>query len=530
MAPFTQIPDQLKGHVCLLPDEGLLVAAKSLEGSPLLDTFFSRIRKEDKAYRHIDFRPSVVLEELLKKSSSHFECVETDSDAQNTLRKVFERAASERASDVHFILGNSCCEIKFRIDGDLGPYSEISCEAGRNILVALLQSVSGDQSHSSWSDTESQSARIKKGEFLPNNVHAIRVQKVPHTNGQYAVARLLYDNSEKGNIRDRLLKLGYSDDHVCSIEFLVRHPHGTIILGGGTGHGKSTTLKNLMEAMAESIPQRNYFTVEDPPEYPIKGAIQRDASNTADGFATAIVEALRLDPDVLMVGEIRDERSAYATVRAAQSGHLVLSTIHANTATNILTRFADLLDGAGIGDSRALLSDVSVLSGLVSQRLVKKICPHCSIPLDKFPKEKRTPELNSVLSRIRVLVANTEPYKSTIRIHNPKGCDHCRAGHFGRTVVAEVIVLDADFQKAYREQGIEQARHYWLHQQDKQEAGTIRNSKSMAGHAVQLILQGKIDPVEAEKSLGFLNFDAMFDDGKISSEEIKSATGYEDTL
>lgn len=538
MAPSTHMPEQLKGHVCHLPQEGMLVVAQSLKDSPVVDSYFSSLRKTNNSYKRIDYRPSNAIEVLLKKHEQHLLCMETDSNAEKLLQSIFEHAAKVGASDVHAILGTKCCEIKVRVDGDISPhpeYPEVPRDKGSNALVALLQSVSGDQSHASWSDSKSQSARIKKGEFLPENVHAIRIQKVPHANGQYAVARLLYATSEEGNVRERLLKLGFSEDHARSLEFLIRRPHGTIIVGGGTGHGKSTTLKNIMEAMAESIPGRNYISVEDPPEYPIAGTIQIDASKESEeedsnAFAAAIVDALRLDPDVLMIGEIRDERSAHATVRAAMSGHLVLSTIHANTATNILTRFSDLLDGAGIGDSRAVLSDVSVLSGLVSQRLVKKLCPVCSMPLSAFPKDKRTPELEAVLGRIKKLVANSEQYRDSIRIHNPEGCDRCRYGHSGRTVVAEVIVLDAEFQKEYREHGIERARHYWLHSQDKQEAGVISNGKSMAGHAIQLILEGKIDPVEAEKTIGYLNYDAMFDDGQITSGEIKSATGTEDTL
>jgi len=242
-----------------------------------------------------------------------------------------------------------------------------------------------------------------------------RISTLPTTQGEKAVIRILDNRS----ILIGLGQLGFEADHLVLIQEQVDRPHGIILVTGPTGSGKTTTLYSALLTMNGS--EMNISTVEDPVEYTLGFANQVQINERIGfTFASALRALLRQDPDVIMVGEIRDEETARISVQAALTGHLVLSTLHTNDAPSSITRLIN------IGIEPYLIS--ASLNGVVAQRLVRRVCSNC--------KEQYVPsdEVKQALERARMEVDV---------LWRGKGCEHCRkTGYSGRCGIYEVLVLD----------------------------------------------------------------------------------------
>ena len=212
-------------------------------------------------------------------------------------------------------------------------------------------------------------------------------------------------------------ELNFSDEANATIEKILHHPHGIILLTGPTGSGKTTTLYSFLRELNK--PNVNIVTIEDPVEYSMDHINQIQINNKADlTFASALRSILRQDPDIIMVGEIRDEETAQIAIRAAITGHLVLSTLHTNEAPGAITRLIDM------GVPAYLVSDAIV--AVISQRLMKKLCPRCKKPV------KTTPEQRHALG-----------LKEDVTIYEPNGCPYCNGtGYKGRLAVHEIMYMN----------------------------------------------------------------------------------------
>lgn len=299
--------------------------------------------------------------------------------------------------------------------------------------------------------------------------------------------------------------LGFSSIQESLIHDMADAPNGMVIVVGPTGAGKSTTLKFVMEWIHNNYPHFNLLTVEDPPEYPISGASAQipvskqedDVEGSGGGrgkqYASIIATTLRLDPDILMVGEIRDGHSAQAGLRAAETGHRLWTTLHANDAWEALNRLMDLLREAGMADPMAVLANTQNLAGLMAQRLIPKLCPNCKVPLkgnlDRVPKHVVDELMN----------AYPDFDADTIFLRGD-GCNECvpnaqgdhekqkadkRHGILGRTVVAEMVRPDQVLLDIVRKEGVPAARHFWLKH---------RNGQVLMDHALMKIKEGLLAP------------------------------------
>jgi type II secretory ATPase GspE/PulE/Tfp pilus assembly ATPase PilB-like protein len=274
---------------------------------------------------------------------------------------------------------------------------------------------------------------------------------------------------------------------------LKEQPIGINIISGPTGSGKSTSLQRVLQGeLLEAEGKLHVITVEDPVEYPIEGAVQTSVTNASTEeersrmFSAAISNAMRLDPDTIMIGEVRDRASAQSALRASMTGHQVWTTVHANSAVAIVDRLVDL------GLPVSLVADHTVVTGLISQRLVKVLCPHCKLPL----ADHQSALSEAALSRVRQSVAAD---LANVFIAGP-GCGKCRhQGTTGRTVVAEVIVPDEQFFKYIRAGEKTAAVQYW-----QQELG----GKTILHHAIEKVAAGIVDPRMAEKMVGHLTIGA----------------------
>jgi type II secretory ATPase GspE/PulE/Tfp pilus assembly ATPase PilB-like protein len=445
------------------------------------------------------------------------------STLQREIKEMFTVAATNNASDIHIMVRDNESLIKTRILGDLERTREFSSEHG-NAICRTIYATMCDVADKNFQPRTAQNGRVRQL-HLPSILTGVRIATTPTENGYYMVCRLLYKADDKD---DRLAVLGYDDFHIKQLEELKAKKSGVIIISGPTGSGKSTTLQKLISAsISENNGTIHVITVEDPPEYTIAGeeivdkvvvnefgqkinikksiksfATQTPVTNAkgrekrSEKFNDAIAAALRLDPDVIMIGEVRDSASAEAALRASMTGHQVFTTIHANKALTIFPRLFD------IGAKKELACDAAIVTGLIAQRLVKQLCTFCAVPLvgnESLLNDKGV----STIARLRIAFGATNQLcldmvsLSGVRLRNHNGCNRCKKGIGGRTVVAEIIITDDKFMELSAEDKKSELRKYWM---------TELQGIDMLMHAVIKIKMGICDPLDIEKELGFIRF------------------------
>jgi len=334
---------------------------------------------------------------------------EDDAPIIRFINALLSQAIKELASDIHIETFEDSITIRFRVDGVLRKV----LEPPRHIAPLLISRIKVMAKLDIAEKRLPQDGRI--GLRVAGRAIDVRVSTLPANHGERLVLRLL----DKSAGLLRLQGLGLSDISSSAIKQLLAKPHGIILATGPTGAGKTTTLYALLSELNKGT--RNILTVEDPIEYELPGIGQTQVNTKIDmSFAKGLRAILRQDPDIVMVGEIRDTETAHIAVQASLTGHLVLSTLHTNTAIGAIARLRDM------GVERFLLS--ASLIGLLAQRLVRVLCPHC-----KKAREADESE--------RSLLSATVNEK--IIIYDPIGCDACNhSGYRGRIGIYEVVVID----------------------------------------------------------------------------------------
>jgi type IV pilus assembly protein PilB len=320
------------------------------------------------------------------------------------VNQILQQAVRAGASDIHLEPFEDTCKIRLRVDGvlhELAPPSK-----AQFVMIVSRFKVLAKMDIAEKRVPQDGAIAIRTGDRRID----LRVNTVPTVFGEKMVMRLL----DKGNIPLQLTGLGFDERQSTDLTEAIRMPHGLMLVTGPTGSGKSTTLYACLNLLNE--PQTNICTVEDPVEYKFKGMNQVQVkSQVGLTFSSALRAFLRQDPDVIMVGEVRDQETAQICLRAALTGHFVLSTIHTNDALSAVTRLQDM------GIEPFLLA--STLRALEAQRLVRKLCPHCKEPYDCDD-----------------LTAGRFGLEPGTQLYRPKGCDNCRGvGYRGRVGIFEVI-------------------------------------------------------------------------------------------
>jgi general secretion pathway protein E len=340
-------------------------------------------------------------------------------DAQAPVIRVVNalllQALRERASDLHFEPYESRAVVRFRIDGVLRDV----LEPPRALHAALVSRLKIMASLDIAEKRLPQDGRISLK--LGDKSVDVRVSTLPTGSGERVVLRLLDKDSAKLD----LAVLGLADDTRAAIDALIREPHGIVLVTGPTGSGKTTTLYSALTRLPRG--SVNMMTVEDPIEYALDGVAQTQVNPRIElTFARALRAILRQDPDVVMIGEIRDTETAQIAVQASLTGHLVLATLHTNDAASAVTRIADM------GVEPYLLS--SSLLGVLAQRLVRTLCPAC--------RAARA----TTAGEAKLLAEGGLPALATL--HHPVGCDECNGtGYRGRTGVYELLIVDATIRR-----------------------------------------------------------------------------------
>lgn len=395
------------------------------------------------------------------------------SKQQKRLRIIIQEAVSAGVSDVHLEVREKIAKIRFRKHGELYLHAEWFPKIAREVAsVAFNKETDHATSHFNPLVPQNASMPLEiSGQEL-----RLRLASVPAHGGFDVVMRILGATQDQVSVPS-LSDLGYSPDQVKLIARASKLPNGAILMAGPTGSGKTTTLASCM-SMVEN--DRKVFTIEDPVEKFIDNATQVPVNTDKEdrSFASFGRASLRMDPDVIVLGEMRDEDTAAVMVRAAITGHLVYSTIHTNSAANIVTRLADL------GISNVLLSDGSLLKCLMYQRLVATLCQDCCTPIT---------ESNLYTKKLPRWQAYFGEYFDHLRVRNLDPCDKChRLGIKGRRVVAEVIWVD-DKGREFIQEGDTYNWEKYLRQQ---------GWRDHREHAIALVAQGLVDPVDAEKVIG----------------------------
>lgn len=333
---------------------------------------------------------------------------------------MIEEAQDLRASDVHLDPQNDAVRVRYRIDGWLKNYHRLPLRLHQEI-ISRIKIMSGLRTDEHQTPQDGRFRLVLEARPLD-----VRVSIAPTYYGENAVLRLLSDKAEAFTLES----LGFSRPNAQKLQDAIKKPYGMILATGPTGSGKTTTLYTLLKSLnTEGV---SIVTIEDPIEYAIDG-IQQIQANPRTGlvFATGLRSILRQDPNIIMVGEIRDPETAGIAVNAALTGHLMLSTLHTNDAATTLPRLLDMKV-----ESYLVASTVNVAIG---QRLVRKVCPHCKAMCNITLAEVKS--LSGVVPS-RILERQEEFYHGA-------GCDKCGGtGYLGRVGVHEVLVPDAAIREA----------------------------------------------------------------------------------
>lgn len=479
--------------------------------------------------------------------------IDEEEEVIKQISKLFSESADLNASDIHIEIRKNITYIRLRINGDLEYYDRYSQDLGKKVVSAMYNALAESISSTQLDDKKPQDGLIDK-EFS-NKRYRLRLATLPADNDGLDVILRMLDIPDENTSYIDLDTLGYRKTEIEKTELARREPNGLILLAGVTGSGKSTTLSNLIKkTIIENEGKIKVITIEDPPEYYIRGATQVAVKRDKDGdakkaFLANIRATMRSDPDVIMIGEIRDQQTAEMAVTAAQTGHLVFSTIHASSALASLNRLENM------GITRETLSSPNFIAALVYQTLVKKNCPHCSIPLSenisdlpkKYTIEKILKEdfdvtwkdikevknyiadknhlniLTGLLDLEKKKISEIEEIKkvyieknskidysglikriskvididnSNIRFKNELGCEHCNfTGIKGRTTIAEVVKPDSYMLDLIYNNRDREVESYWKK--------NLRGS-DVVEIGLEKLKEGILDPWEYESKLNLI--------------------------
>ncbi|MBF0122852.1 MAG: Flp pilus assembly complex ATPase component TadA [Candidatus Omnitrophica bacterium] len=374
------------------------------------DTIDQILTKDPQKRGHYDRSSNSPIEDIERQSE--------DPSVTKLVNQIILEAYQKRATDIHIEPYRNKVRFRYRIDGVLID-ANLPPEA-KHFLAAILSRI------------KIMANLIITEKRLPQDGSAVvrtkdqtldlRVSTIPTPHGESMVIRILPTTTTLLNLE----KLGFNTDNAKKFRDLIRSPHGVLFVTGPTGSGKTTTLYACLNEIND--PTRKIITIENPIEYEMEGITQIQVNpNIAFDFATGLRSVLRHDPDILMVGEVRDRETADIAIRTALTGHLVFSTLHTNDAASAVTRLVDM------GVEPYLVA--SSVRAFVAQRLVRVICSHC--------KE----EDSETLLDVRHEIAQSLGFASSqeIKIFKGRGCDHCNGtGYYGRTAIYEILDVNED--------------------------------------------------------------------------------------
>lgn len=513
---INSLPEHIRARVALVGDS--LIVSEEMQGQMPLVNIAPHLRARG-------------VEDVLFVQASRFDAEYAryasrsgigENEIQQLAIDLIARAFEAGATDIHIANMGTYVRSRFRVLGLLRDDQEFDVETGSRMIRTIYEHLGAAQDAPAFDPISRLDGRIINRDYLPQGLYSIRIHcepiecdGAPDGKGTFMPLRLLRDTTgASGTLEERLANLGYTDRETEIVEKSGQKRScraqtgifrqlsartGIVFISGPTGSGKSTALAHCMEALIEERPGDNFLSIEDPPEKPIKGMYQipvnsKEGDERGAAYTDAIAGTNRDDTDTVMIGEIRYAEAALATLEVALSGNSVWATIHAADALGIIQRL-DVLLRSVVADPLQIVCDPIVLSGLVFQRLVPKLCPECKIPL----RENRERIDDRCLGRLRRALPEEAIFGGSAGegiFMRGEGCEACRdSGHPGlhrQTVVAETIALDEHLLGLLRQRKREEARRYWLND--------LRGMTYLE-HARHLISDGIIGPMITEEML-----------------------------
>lgn len=472
-------------------------------GTPRLLTWESKLRRCGAApqMRKVSAQELAVL----RQQRGAGQQLDADLQTLSLARRLIADCAVLVASDIHILVRDDHTEIQVRVKGDLRTVTAQSMrrEEGERLIRAMYTGLATVKA-ATYNPLDVQDAQIA-GDALPGTgLSSVRIVRGPaypvESGGGFLVARLQYrehhGDTRKADAADaakrldlrlpkspsgdfKLGQMGYTPLQVELVSQLLRRPMGVIVVTGPTGSGKTTTLFECTRHQARLFPQKRLITIENPTEYPMDWAIQ--LTTESERFPEMLRMTLRMDPDAVLLGEIRGVEEAIATLQAAATGHQVLTTLHVTDPFETFPRLV-MLDHVRLATE--VICNHNQIIGLIAQRIVPLLCPKCCVPMERAAESLPDYMLHAMrswgdLSGVRVRGA---------------GCDHCHGeGIVGQQAVAEVVVTSEALMQDCINEGVLVARR-----KHRLRPGS---DKPMIAHAMDLVLAGQLDPVDAERSV-----------------------------
>lgn len=507
------LPDRSKKEIIILEVETnqtktiFLLAVKTAFGDRMFSQMSSNIenKKETSIKGIID--PNLLTKLYAKKHDADNQRVSTDDSLVIAeFESILAAGLKSNSSDIHIEVRPSGGTIKMRMDGDLYEYERqggnLSFKEADN-LCSVLYNVIADVKGVSFNPRELQQASVDynyRGQKIKIRYQSFNAYPEP---AYKIVLRILPIGKDEEFTP--LVDLGYTKQQTEQLLDISKRPVGSLIISGITGSGKSTTLKNLLMFInALNGYKIQIYTIEDPPEFTIPKVTQIPVippkDSTVSPFEGPIKACMRGDPDVIMIGEIRDKQTGDLMKKAIQSGHQVLTTIHAPSAVTVIPRLIDF------GLQRGDLGSPEFLTGILYQKLLKKLCPHCKIPLKKaLANSEENVEINKRIKEV-LKESDYNKYSEKIYVKNPQGCSSCKHnGTSGRTVAAEIISIDFKMLQFIEQGKTIEFMKYWRGLSDNNPISDNMKGKTCMEHAVQKMLLGIVDPFDVEASYKPLN-------------------------
>ncbi|WP_200338958.1 GspE/PulE family protein [Rhodovibrio sodomensis] len=479
--------------MCALTSDGQFLVSVSHAHDPAVLALAERARllghKVDTPFIRVEMG---TLRALYERADAETGRSTDTNESQRRVIRLITEAVEAGSSDIHVVAEPTHAHVEFRIDGLKHKHVEMRPEEAMQ-LCGTVHAMS-DDSDTAHTELERQQARIDSTKYdLPRTVGQIRVQWNPlGFGGRFMVMRL--NDRDESNASTDISALGYEPEELAQLNMMRAQPSGLFVIAGPMNSGKSRTLSRVLRhIIKERRGTWSVQTVEDPIENIIPGAQQmpvvasNDPAERARKYSDAIRGALRSDFNALMIGEIRDAEAAQLATEGAMIGRQVWTSLHANDAISIIFRLKDL------GVEAFKLYDPTILRGLIAQRLLPRLCPHCKVDAEASAHDGFSDPTK--VARAAALLADVGHKDTPIYGAGP-GCQHCRdTGYSGRVAVAETVQPDDRLMDLVREDHKSEARRHWLEN---------LGGKTMLTNAVLKLTEGVVGPEEVEQNVGVL--------------------------
>lgn len=372
----------------------------------------------DEALQAIKVGETEEAEELIK--SINLDEIESQPGIVRLVEGIFKQAITYRATDIHIEPTSKNVRVRYRIDGVLYKGLEFPLEKLAEVVSRIKIIAQLNITEHRLPQEGNLTVKTRNSEY------DLRISTLPSKYGEKVVIRIL---DKKQTILD-ISKLGFTQENIKKLNLMISKPYGFIVVSGPTGAGKTTTLFSILKEL--NLESKNIVTIEDPIEYQLENITQVQVNETIGlTFDNALKYILRQDPDIILVGEIRDEETLRISVQASLTGHLVLSTIHANDSISTMIRMKEM----NVNQEYLFSS----LIGVVNQRLVRVLCSNCK----KSKKYEFDKLIYSITRDNQDEIKLLDQFDSVINIFEANGCPLCNwTGYFGRTAISEVIIFD----------------------------------------------------------------------------------------